>query len=71
VTNEERIELLDRVASSQRTIRALIEIVDEQAAVMAAAGEPGTAFSIYMIRESLAVYSSQLSRYLRKHLEKN
>lgn len=71
MTEGERVELIRRMVEMQGTMRTLIEYVGVVAAECDDIGEKGLAFSIYMIRESLAVYSSQVLKYTRKVLEED
>jgi hypothetical protein len=68
VTEDERLELLRRMVTMQGTMRSLVDYVDAVAAECDKSGEKGLAFSIYMIREALSAYSSQVVRYSKKVL---
>jgi len=68
MTEEERLDLIRRMLAAQRTIRSLMDYLDGVAGECDGDDQKGMAFSIYMIREALAVYSLEMVSYTRKHL---
>ena len=67
MTEDERLDLMRRMLAAQRTIRSLMDYLDGVAGECDDDDQKGMAFSIYMIREALAVYSLEMVAYTRKH----
>lgn len=52
----------------QHSLRTVVEAAEVQAALAKATGDEGFAFAIYMLRESLMIYSKELSKYVSKYV---
>lgn len=62
VTEDDRVEMAMRLMRMQKTLKDVIDNILVQAEIIKDAGAPGLAFSMHMVRESLAVYSKELNR---------
>lgn len=62
VTEDDRVEMAMRLMRMQKTLKDVIDNILVQAELIHSAGAPGLAFSMHMVRESLAVYSKELNR---------
>lgn len=68
MNKKERIEVMRRLMAMTATLRAVIEVAEEQAKCADAADAKGLALSLFMVRESLAVYSEELTKYVKKYV---
>lgn len=66
---EDRIETARRLMAMQVTLRSVMEACEMQAEVCKAAGATGLALSVHMVREAVAVYSSELSKFVVDYLK--
>ena len=53
----------------QGSLRAVMEAAEMQGRICDAAGESGLAFAVFMVKESIAVYSQQLNVFVTEYLE--
>jgi hypothetical protein len=60
--------LLRKLLDMQHSLRSVVEAAEMQADLARATGDDGFAFAIHMLRESLMIYSKELSRYVHKHI---
>lgn len=65
---KERYDTLRRFLSLQHFLRSVVEAAETQAALATAAGHDGFALAIHMLRESVLVYSSELSRFVKEYI---
>jgi hypothetical protein len=68
MTNDEKVDVLRRLLAMQQTLRTVMEAVETQGQLCDSAGAKGLAFSVYMLRESLAAYSKELNRWVEGYL---
>jgi hypothetical protein len=64
----DRVEVIKKLVGVQNTIRDLIDHVNDYAFACNEMGAHGVAFSIYMISESLHVYSKEVRKLIRKEM---
>lgn len=68
MTPEEKADALTKLLSQQHALRTVVEAANLQAELAEQADAHGFAFAIYMLCESLKVYSSELSRFVVNYL---
>lgn len=66
--DHERTALLRKLLDMQHSLRNVVEAAEMQADLAKSTGDDGFAFAIYMLRESLMIYSRELSKYVSKHI---
>lgn len=66
----QRAEIVRRLMAMQSSLRNVIDAAEMQGRICDAAGESGLAFAVYMLRESLAAYSKQLSVFVEDYVSK-
>lgn len=65
---DERYATLRRFLALQHSLRTVVEAAEMQAELAKAAGHDGFAMAIYMLRESVLVYSKELSRFVSEYI---
>jgi hypothetical protein len=68
VHEDEKMTLLRKLLDMQHSLRTVVEAAEVQAALAKSTGDEGFAFAIYMLRESLMIYSKELSKYVGKYI---
>ena len=66
--SEERYEVLARMLEMQHGLRTVAEAAQLQAALAKETGADGLAFAIHMLRESVLVYSTELSKWVEAYI---
>lgn len=64
MNKEDRVFIAQRLVSMQQMLRTVIEHCDAQAQMCDAAGAKRLALAVYMLRENMVVYSSELNRFV-------
>lgn len=64
MTDDDKIDVARRLMAMQGSLRSLTDSCEDQALLCEAAGAPGLAFAVHMLRESLAAYSVELNRWV-------
>lgn len=64
-----RVELARRLMEMQRALADVMDACEMQGHVCKAAGESGLAMAVYMVREAVAVYSTELSKFVVNYLK--
>jgi len=68
VDSEEKYEVLGRMLEMQHSLRIVAEAAQLQAALAKETGADGLAFAIHMLRESVLVYSTELSKWVTEYI---
>jgi propanediol dehydratase small subunit len=68
MTSDERYETLGRMLEMQHSLRIVAEAAELQARLAKDTGADGLAFAIHMLRESVLVYSSELSKWVTEYI---
>ena len=69
--SEESAELIRKMLVMNKTLRELRGAITAGAEVAKLADEPALAFAAYHLADSIVVYSTELSKFLRKEIEAN
>lgn len=64
-----RVEMARRLMEMQRSLAAVMDACEMQGKVCHAAGESGLALAVYMVREAVAVYSTELAKFVVNYLK--
>lgn len=64
-----RVEMARRLMEMQRSLAAVMDACEMQGQICQAAGESGLALAVYMVREAVAVYSTELSKFVVNYLK--
>ena len=65
---EERMAVLRRLLEQQHALRSVVEAASLQAELAKEAKADALAFAIFMLRESLKVYSKELSKFVHRYI---
>lgn|GEM_PF-3468819 len=65
---DEKADVLQRLLEMQAKLRVVVEIAEVHGRLADNAGAKGFALAAFMLRESLAVYSSELSDFVEHYL---
>ena len=68
MTSDDKYEVLARMLEMQHSLRKVAEAANLQAALAKDTGADGLAFAIHMLRESVLVYSSELSKWVEEYI---
>ena len=68
MTPSEKADIMRRLMVMQDTLRTLMDAADAQGYLCDSAGAKGLAFAIYMMRESLSVYSAELDKWVKHYI---
>jgi hypothetical protein len=68
MTPSEKADVLRRLVAMQQTLRTVMESVEMQAQLCDSVGAKGLAFSVFMLQEALAVYSTELGRWVKDYI---
>ena len=71
MTPDERAEILRRLLVMTQTLRSVTEAAEAHAALAHEAGADGLAVSIYLLGESIKVFSRELAKFTTKYLEES
>ena len=66
--SEEKYEVLARMLEMQHGLRTVAEAAQLQARLAKETGAEGLAFAIHMLRESVLVYSTELSKWVTEYI---
>ena len=66
--DDEKYETLQRMLEMQHALRSVAEAAEMQAELAKATGADGLAFATFMMRESLLVYSKELSKFVSAYI---
>ncbi len=66
--SEERYDALARMLEMQHALRTVAEAAQAQARLAQETGADGLAFAIHMLRESVLVYSTELSKWVEAYI---
>lgn len=64
MTESERRDIINTMLRSQQVLRDVQEMCEAAALRINDCGESGLAFSLLMVKESIAVYASQTARFV-------
>lgn len=67
---DETAELIRKMLVMNHTLRDLRESIDAGAEVAKAADEPALAFAAFHLSDSIGVYSRELTKFMRKEIER-
>jgi hypothetical protein len=65
---DERYAALRRMLEMQHGLRTVAEAAEAQAQLATETGALGLAFAIHMLRESVLVYSKELSKWVTEYI---
>jgi hypothetical protein len=68
VTNDEKYDVLQRMLQMQHGLRTVAEAAEIQGKLAQETGAEGLAFAVYMLRESILVYSKELSKWVTEYI---
>jgi hypothetical protein len=68
VTSDDKYEALSRMLEMQHSLRKVAEAANSQARLAQDTGADGLAFAIHMLRESVLVYSTELSKWVEEYI---
>lgn len=71
MNEDHRVEVAKRLMRMQHTLATVFDACEAQAALCDAAGAKPLAFATHMVRESLMVYSRELSKFVGKYLSED
>ena len=66
--SDDKYEALSRMLEMQHSLRKVAEAANLQAALAKDTGADGLAFAIHMLRESVLVYSTELSKWVTEYI---
>ena len=66
--SDDKYEVLARMLEMQHGLRTVAEAAQLQATLAKETGADGLAFAIHMLRESVLVYSSELSKWVEEYI---
>ena len=68
MTNDEKYDVLQRMLQMQHGLRTVAEAAEIQGKLAQETGAEGLAFAVYMLRESILVYSKELSKWVTNYI---
>jgi hypothetical protein len=68
MTPDERYAVLGRMLEMQHSLRNVVEAAELQARLAKETGADGLAFAVHMLRESVLVYSTELSKWVTEYI---
>jgi hypothetical protein len=68
VNSDEKYDALGRMLEMQAALRKVADGAELQATLAKQTGADGLAFAIHMLRESVLVYSSELSKWVEEYI---
>jgi hypothetical protein len=68
MTSDERYAVLGRMLEMQSSLRAVAEAAHLQAKLAQETGADGLSLAIHMLRESVLVYSQELSKWVAEYI---
>jgi hypothetical protein len=68
VTSDDKYETLRHMLALQHGLRTVAEAAEMQGKLAQETGADGLAFAVYMLRESILIYSKELSRWVTEYI---
>lgn len=68
MTNDEKYDVLQRMLQMQHGLRTVAEAAEIQGKLAKETGADGLSFAVYMLRESILVYSKELSKWVTNYI---
>jgi len=68
VTDNEKYDVLQRMLQMQHGLRTVAEAAEAQGRLAKETGAEGLAFAVYMLRESILIYSKELSKWVTEYI---
>lgn len=65
----DRVGIAKRLMAMQSSLRTVMEVAEAQARLCDEADAKGLAMSLFMVRESLAVYATELNKFVKSYLD--
>lgn len=65
----DRVDIARRLVAMQSSLRTVMEVAEAQGRLCDAAEAKGLALSLYMVREALAVYATELNKFVTSYLD--
>lgn len=71
MTDDERVEAIDKLIRMQEMLAGVMEAADLQAAACKAANASGLGFAVGMVKEAIQAYSIELTKFVRAYIEED
>lgn len=68
MTDNEKYDVLQRMLQMQHGLRTVAEAAEAQGRLAKETGAEGLAFAVYMLRESILIYSKELSKWVTEYI---